>query len=94
MNLLPSHIPAVPITAHLSSRTGTDMSSNRLASGVLGVIVTYEIRAVLTGTVLLGEAGGEIAWAGILHSYSKGTMQPRNLHPLLPHNDITSTLSH
>lgn len=61
MNLLPLHIPAEPILAHLSSPTGTDMSSNHLACGVLGVIVTYEIRAILTGTVRLGEGGGEMA---------------------------------
>lgn len=76
--------------AHLSSRTGTDMSTNHLACGVLGVIVTYEIRAILSGTVLLGDGGGETAWARILHSYSKRTMQPCNLHPLLPYNDIMS----
>lgn len=45
LNLLPFPIPAEAIMAHLSSCTGSDMSSNCLAFGVLGVIVSYEIKS-------------------------------------------------
>lgn len=44
-DLLPFPIPAEAIMAHLSSCTGSDMSSNYLAFGVLGVIVSYEIKS-------------------------------------------------
>lgn len=44
LNLLPFHIPAETIMAHLSSCRGSDMSSNYLAFSVLGVIVSYEIK--------------------------------------------------
>lgn len=47
LNLLPFPFPAETIMAHLSSSRGSELSSNCLAFGVLGVIVSYEIRYLL-----------------------------------------------